>query len=120
MPLTHETPQLTVYRNGQAKLSDKARRVMLGKQAVVLSAPTTIGSRWLLFPVDCATAGALTLYEDRGQRRFGAYALAASLFALLPTEQKNVHLTLEPGPLGFWLVPAGEVHQKTAPVAQAA
>jgi hypothetical protein len=120
MPATHETPQLTVFRNGHAKLSDLARRALLGKQAVILCAPSTIGTRWLLMPVDAPVEGAQTLYEDRGQRRFGAYPLAASLFALLPGGQKNVRLALEPAPLGFWLVPSGEVPHKSAPPAQAA
>lgn len=107
MPTTHTTPQLTLFRNGQAKLSDLARRALLGKPAVLLAAPSAIGSRWLLVPVDSAAAGAQTLHDDRGQKRFGAYALAASVFALLPAEQKNARLVLEQAPLGFWLVPAG-------------
>jgi len=119
MPTLLDTPQLTVYRNGHAKLSDLARRALLGKQAVILCAPSTIGSRWLLLPVEAAAAGAQALYEDRGQRRFGAYPLATSLFALLPGGQKNVRLSLEPAPLGFWLVPSGEVPHKSTVVVHA-
>lgn len=120
MPLTHDSPQLTIYRNGQAKLSDKARRIMLGKLAIILSAPSTIGSRWLLLPVDWTGEGAQTIYDDRGHKRFGAYPLAASLFAMLPSTQKSIRLALERAPLGFWLVPSGEVPQKTETVARAA
>lgn len=120
MPLTHDTPQLTIYRNGQAKLSDKARRALLGKMAVILSAPATIGSRWLLLPVEWTGDGAQTIYDDRGHKRFGAYPLAASLFAVLPSTQKSIRLALEPAPLGFWLVPSGEVPHKSETVAQAA
>jgi DNA-binding transcriptional regulator PaaX len=120
MPTAHETAQLTVYRNGQAKLSDKARRALLGKTAVVLSAPSSIGGRWLLLPVDWTGEGALTLYDDRGQKRFGAHSLATSVFAMLPAAQKNVRLLLEPAPLGFWLLPSGEVPHKTEPASQAA
>ena len=120
MPTAHDTPQLIVYRNGQAKFSDKARRALLGKTAVVLSAPNTIGGRWLLLPVDLIGEGALTLYDDRGQKRFRAYALAMSIFALLPKSQKNAHLLLEPAPLGFWLLPSGEVPHKSESANQAA
>jgi DNA-binding transcriptional regulator PaaX len=120
MPTTHDTPLLTVFRNGQAKLSDKARRALLGKTAVVLSAPSTIGGRWLLLPVDWIGEGALTLYDDRGQKRFGAHSLATSVFAMLPAAQKNVRLLLAPAPLGFWLLPSGEVPHKSATTGQEA
>lgn len=120
MPLIHDTPQLTVFRTGQIKLSDLARRALLNKPAVVLAAPSSIGSRWLLLPVDSIAEGALVLYDDRGQKRFRAFALAAALFALLPADQKHAHLLLEPAPLGFWLVPSADVPYKSAPIAQAA
>jgi hypothetical protein len=120
MPTALDTPQLTVFRNGQAKLSDKARRALLGKTAVLLSAPSTIGGRWLLLPVDWTGEGALTLYDDRGQKRFGAHALATSVFAMLPSTQKNARLLLEPAPLGFWLLPSGEVPHKSPATGQAA
>lgn len=120
MPLTHETPQLTLYRNGQARLSDRARRALLGTPAVILSAPTAVGGRWLLLPVGEVVAGAQPLYDDRGHKRFGATALAIATFALLPATQKHAHLALEPAPLGFWLVPSGPKHQKSETVAQAA
>jgi len=120
MPTTHDTPQLTLYRNGQARLSDRARRALLGKAAVILNSPSTIGGRWLLLPVEVAVEGAQPLYDDRGHKRFGATSLAIATFALLPTAQKHVHLTLEPAPLGFWLVPSGPKHQKSETVAQAA
>lgn len=120
MPTTHDTPQLTVFRTGQIKLSDLARRALVGKPAVVLAAPSSIGGRWLLMPVDTVAEGALVLYDDRGQKRFRAFALAASLFALLPAAQKHAHLLLEPAPLGFWLLPSADVPYKSEPVAQAA
>jgi hypothetical protein len=120
MPTTHDTPQLTLYRNGRAKLSDKARRALVGKQAVLLNAPSSIGGRWLLLPVDGTSEGAQVLYEDRGHKSFGAYPLAVSIFALLPSTQRSAHLVLEPAPLGFWLVPSGEVPHKSEAVAQAA
>lgn len=37
MPTAHDTPQLTVYRSGSANFSDRARRLLLGKAAVVLA-----------------------------------------------------------------------------------
>jgi hypothetical protein len=117
MPATHETPQLTVFRNGRAKLSDQARRALLGKTAVLLSAPSAIGCRWLLLGVEWTGGGASLLYEDRGQKRFTAYALATALFAALPTEQKSIQLALEPAPAGFWLVPAAEGPHKCAQAA---
>lgn len=120
MPATHDTAQLTLYRNGQARLSDRARRALLGHAAIILNAPSAIGGRWLLLPVEAAQAGAQPLYDDRGQKKFGAAALATAVFALLPAGQKNVHLELEPAPLGYWLVPSGQNHYKSAPVAQAA
>jgi hypothetical protein len=113
MPTAHDTPQLTVYRNGKAKLSDLARRALLGKQAVLLSAPSTIGCRWLLLPLDCTGDGVLPLYEDRGQKQFSAHGLATALFAVLPEAQKSVRLVLLPAPLGFWLVPSAEVPHTT-------
>lgn len=120
MPATHDTPQLTIFRNGQAKFSDKARRAVLGKVAVILSAPATIGSRWLLLPVEWTGDGAQPIYDDRGHKRFGAYPLATALFAALPSTQKSIQFTLEPAPVGFWLVPAGEIPHKCEPPAQAA
>jgi hypothetical protein len=114
MPTIDETPQLTVYRNGHAKLNDRARRTLLGVQAVLISAPSTIGGRWQLLPLTEAEDGAATLYEDRGQRRFSAYALATALFALLPAAQKTVRLALEPGTAGYRLAPSGEVPDKSA------
>ena len=115
MPATHHAPTLTVFRTGQVKLSDLARRSLLGKAAIVLAAPTAIGGRWLLLPVEAATEGAAVLYDDRGQKRFRAFALAAAVFALLPASQKHAHLLLEQaGPQGYWLLPAG-VPYKSAP-----
>jgi hypothetical protein len=114
MPTTHETPQLTVYRNGLAKLNDQARRALLGVPAVLVSAPSTIGGRWQLLPLAEAEEGAATLYEDRGQRRFSAYALATAVFALLPTAQKTVRLALEQGAVGYRLAPSGELPDKSA------
>lgn len=114
MPATHDAPQLTVYRNGHARLNDKARRTLLGVQAVLISAPSSIGGRWQLLPLTQAEDGAATLYDDRGQRRFSAYALATAIFALLPTSQKTIRLALEPGAVGYRLAPSGEVHDKTA------
>jgi hypothetical protein len=115
MPVTHDAPTLTVFRTGQVKLSDLARRSLRGHQAVVLAAPTAIGSRWLLLPVEQPTEGAVVLYDDRGQKRFRAFALAAAVFAMLPASQKHAHLLLaEAGPLGYWLLPAG-VPYKSAP-----
>ena len=120
MPATHDTPQLTVFRNGQARLSDLARRALLGHAAVLLHAPSAVGGRWLLLPVASPAEGAQTLYDDRGHKRFGAMPLAVAVFALLPATEKNVHLTLEPAPLGFWLVPSGSKHQKSTVLAEAA
>lgn len=120
MPTFLDTPQLTLYRNGQARLSDLARRALLGKAAVILNAPSAIGGRWLLLPVEVVVEGAQALYDDRGHKRFGASALATAVFSMLPASQKNAHLVLEPAPLGFWLVPSGQVHQKSEALAQAA
>jgi hypothetical protein len=120
MPATHDTPQLTLFRNGQARLSDLARRALLGKAAVILNAPSAVGGRWLLLPIEDVAQGAQPLYDDRGHKRFGAMALAVAVFALFPSSQKNVHLTLEPAPLGFWLVPSGPKHQKSELATQAA
>lgn len=113
MPATHAIPQLTVFRNGKAKLSDQARRALLGKTAVLLSAPNTIGCRWLLLPVDSTGTGMLMLYEDRGQKHFSAHSLATALFAVLPESQKSMRLALLPAPLGFWLAPLAEVPHTT-------
>lgn len=121
MPATHDTPQLTIYRNGSARLNDLARRALLGKAGVLLHAPSAVGGRWLLLPVESAVQGTQSFYDDRGHKRFGAMALAVAVFALLPTDQKNVHLLLEPAPLGYWLIPpSGPTHQKLAVAAQAA
>jgi hypothetical protein len=103
MPTAHDTPQLTVYRSGKAKLSDQARRALLGKTAVVLSAPSSIGCRWLMLPV-----------EWTGD---GAYGLATALFALLPESQNNIRLELLPAPVGFWLAPLAEVPHNNATAA---
>ena len=113
MPTAHDTPQLTVYRSGKAKLNDQARRALLGKTAVVLSAPSSIGCRWLMLPVEWTGDGAQVLYEDRGQKRFSAYGLATALFALLPESQNNIRLELLPAPVGFWLAPLAEVPHNT-------
>ncbi|MDO7888155.1 hypothetical protein [Hymenobacter cheonanensis] len=120
MPATLDTATLTVYPTGLANLNDAARRLLLGKAAVLLSAPTSPGSRWLLLPVAETGEGALTLYDDRGQRRLRAFTLATALFAALPAGQKRLRLALQLAPVGYWLAPLAEVQHKSAPAAQAA
>jgi hypothetical protein len=98
MPTTHDSPQLTIYRDGLVSLNGDAIRALGEASAVMLTAPSSPGAHWLLLPVSATHPAALRLYcaaRDTRQR-FRAYSLAVAAFALLPEGQKTLTLSMLP------------------------
>lgn len=99
-------PTLTIYPTGLTNLNGEATRALADAAAVLLLPPTTPGTRWQLIPRKQAT-GAYPLCgrTDRGNVRFRAAPLAASLFAALPPDHTGpVYMELQPAESGYQLV----------------
>jgi hypothetical protein len=97
MPATHETPQLTVYRNGLVNLNGEATR-LLSTDSLRLLDPTRSEPHWLLL-AHPQLVGDIKLRgraDRRRHLRFRHPDFAIALFAGVPTGQEQVRMLVEP------------------------
>ncbi|WP_324671054.1 hypothetical protein [Hymenobacter sp. GOD-10R] len=96
MPLIHDVPLLTVYRDGFVNLNGEATRLMHERhQQVDLLPPAT---RYVPWQLDRRAGSCCNLVgrNDRGSLRFRAPYRAALLFADQPESVKRIVFRLTP------------------------